>query len=181
MNLLISLIYSKHHIALHTCTQLLAISQNKVNVGEAAGRAKPFCRAGRNVNWYTHCGKQHSSSSEDLKPERSYDQAIPFHMMELNWYVEELTAAQACCSMIHDSSDTIQVLVDRGMNEQKLYFNLAIKGNAAICDNTYERRASIRWSQPETGEHRTHHIAQLHGGPRNADFTERVERRLPGA
>ena len=47
------------------------------NVGEDADKREPFYTAGRNVNWYSHHGKQHGGLWKKLKIELPYDLAIP--------------------------------------------------------------------------------------------------------
>ena len=48
--------------------------------------SKPFYTVGGNVNWCSHCGKQHGGFSKKLKIELVYDPAIPL----LGIYLENI-------------------------------------------------------------------------------------------
>ena len=47
------------------------------NVGKDVEKKEPSYTVGGNVNWCSHCEKQHGSFSKKLKIELPYDPAIP--------------------------------------------------------------------------------------------------------
>ena len=47
------------------------------HLGEGVVKREPSYTIGRNVNWYSHCGKQYGGSLKKLKIELPYDPAIP--------------------------------------------------------------------------------------------------------
>ena len=57
----------------------MAIIKNlqTISAGEGVEKREHFCTVGGNVNWHSHYGKQHGSSSKKLKLELLCDPAIP--------------------------------------------------------------------------------------------------------
>ena len=44
---------------------LSSTNQQRTSAGEDAEKKKPSCTAGRNADWYSHCGKQFGISSKN--------------------------------------------------------------------------------------------------------------------
>ena len=51
--------------------------QGGANVAEDMEKRETSCTVGRNVNWYSHCGKQYGDFSIKPKTDLPYDPAIP--------------------------------------------------------------------------------------------------------
>ena len=45
--------------------RLMAAIKKETGVGEVVRKLEPSCTAGGNVNWCSHCGKQHGVSSKN--------------------------------------------------------------------------------------------------------------------
>ena len=52
------------------------IINKSIRVGKGAEKREPMYTVDRNVNWYSHCGKQYRSSSKKLRLELPYNPAI---------------------------------------------------------------------------------------------------------
>jgi len=50
---------------------------NITDAGEDVKKMEPSYTTSRDVNWCSHCGKQHGDFSKKLKIELPYDAAIP--------------------------------------------------------------------------------------------------------
>ena len=53
---------TRYHI---TPVRMAIIKKNTANVGEAVEKREPSYTVGMNVNWYSHCGKQHGVYSKN--------------------------------------------------------------------------------------------------------------------
>ena len=73
-------------IALHTHQVAIIKKQKQIiaSANEGVEKSEPFCLAGGNVKWYSHCGKQFARSSNITK--LPYDPATPL----LGIYPKEL-------------------------------------------------------------------------------------------
>ena len=56
--------------------RLSSINQQTTSAGEDVEKGEPFCTAGRNADWCSHCGKQYGDTSK-FKMDLPFDPAIP--------------------------------------------------------------------------------------------------------
>ena len=67
--------HSEDHLILSEWPSLKSLQTT--NVGKDVEKRESWYTDGGNVNWCSHCGKQHWGSSKKLKIELPYDPAIP--------------------------------------------------------------------------------------------------------
>ena len=99
---------AQHHSLLENCKSKLqwdttshqsewpsSKSLQTINAGEAVKKREPFCIAGRNVNWYSHNGRQYGDS---LWPSNPTTRHIPWGNQNWKWHMYPNVHCSTICN-----------------------------------------------------------------------------------